>query len=221
MADIFTEVDDALRQEKMEKFWSDWGKTIIATLVAIVLVTGVSAGWSSWKDKQNIVRTDALFMALEAEDPASEMAKLAEESKGDHRALALLNSAAMLAGKGDMKAAREKWTALSDDPSADPWFRDFGRLSLIMHAPEEKTAEILLKDIAPLLKPDNPWNGQARLYAGVLHAKQGDFDAAINALQPVVGGRSTPQTLRQRAQDLTALYTIQGNQVAAEKDTKE
>ena len=41
MSDIFREVDEALQRDKAEKFWKEYGNTLLMALVLLVIGTAI------------------------------------------------------------------------------------------------------------------------------------------------------------------------------------
>ena len=60
MADLFVEVDEALKQERLENIWKKYGGLFISVLIAIILGTAANAGYKYWKKSANIKQTDIL-----------------------------------------------------------------------------------------------------------------------------------------------------------------
>ena len=57
MTDIFEEVDDALRQEKLQKIWDEYKNTIIASIVILIASTGLTSGYKTWNHSRNANET--------------------------------------------------------------------------------------------------------------------------------------------------------------------
>ena len=45
MADIFAEVDEELKQERLEKLWKEYGGIFISCIAAIILGTAANSGY--------------------------------------------------------------------------------------------------------------------------------------------------------------------------------
>ena len=52
MADIFHEVDEEVRRERLQKLWERYGTYFIALAVLVVLGVGAWRGYQWWQDKQ-------------------------------------------------------------------------------------------------------------------------------------------------------------------------
>ncbi|NLH80721.1 MAG: tetratricopeptide repeat protein, partial [Phyllobacteriaceae bacterium] len=63
MADIFNEIDEELRQEKLKKFWDRWGVAILAAAVAVVLAVAGWRVWDHYRQKAAEAQGDAFLAA--------------------------------------------------------------------------------------------------------------------------------------------------------------
>ena len=53
MADIFQEVDEDLRRERLEKLWQRYGNLVIAVCILIVAAVGAWRGYEYWQNKKS------------------------------------------------------------------------------------------------------------------------------------------------------------------------
>ena len=68
MADVFQEVDEMMKQERVEKFWKENGRWIIAFVVLTILGTALMSGYKSWNKSVQEKQTGELIAFLDAED---------------------------------------------------------------------------------------------------------------------------------------------------------
>ena len=52
MVDLFREVDEALQQEKLERFWQENAKYILTLIFAVIIGTGLWSAYNYWKITQ-------------------------------------------------------------------------------------------------------------------------------------------------------------------------
>ncbi|MEZ5919380.1 MAG: hypothetical protein R3D66_05595 [Alphaproteobacteria bacterium] len=116
MADIFAEVDEAMRQERVEKFWKENGSLILTFVLLTILATAGFSGYRTWDAKIRATQTDALIGLLD--DPAFPE-KALEEGTLDLRpnleGLALLNAAGTLAEQGKTEDALAAFSRASEN----------------------------------------------------------------------------------------------------------
>ena len=105
MADIFNEVDEALKQEKMQKLWAEYGSTVILAAVLLVLSTAAATGYKSWDARRDGQETARLIDALEGETPIADLEKISRDTRSGHKAVALLTAAGLHTEKGEFSQA--------------------------------------------------------------------------------------------------------------------
>ena len=71
MADIFDEINEELKQDRMAALWQRYGKYLIAVVVAIVAGVSLSQGYSYYTNQRDARSTDAFFQAILADDVTS------------------------------------------------------------------------------------------------------------------------------------------------------
>lgn len=145
MADIFHEVDEEVRRERLRKLWDDYGLYIL--ILVVLFVAGI-AGWRGWEYYQN-QRAAEFGSQFEAASALAEAGKLAEAEKDfakigadanrGYRVLARLREAEAAIPR-DRAAAVAQFDAISADSGLDPRFRDLAAVR----------AGIVLVDTAPL-----------------------------------------------------------------------
>ena len=112
MSDIFNEVDEEVRREKLQKLWDRHQGLIIGGAILIVVAVGGWRGYEWWQAKQAAEAGGAfqVAMTLSAEGKHAEaeaaFAKLAEKGVAGYRDLARLQAAGELVQR-DSKAAVE------------------------------------------------------------------------------------------------------------------
>ena len=123
MADIFQEVDEEVRRERLQKLWQRYGNFVIAICILIVAAVGAWRGYEWWQIKkagesgaafENAVTLGEAGKHQEAE---AAFAKLAADGTAGYRALARLREAAELA-RTDKTAAVKAYDEIAADKSA-------------------------------------------------------------------------------------------------------
>ncbi len=210
MADIFHEIDEDLRRERLSRIWSRYGAYIVALVVVVLL--GV-AGWRGyeWYRTQQAEAAGARFAAAlrlagegKHEEAEKAFAAIAADGTGGYRVLARFRAAAELAAT-DKPAAVAAYDGLANDTALDPLARDVARLR----------AGYLLVDTAPLadiearMKPldtdTGPFRHSAREILGLAQYRAGDLAAATKTFETILADPETPPGLRQRAELMRGL----------------
>ena len=68
MADIFDEINEELKQDRMAALWQRYGKYLIAVVVAIVAGVSLSQGYSYYSAQRDGRSADAFFQAILSDD---------------------------------------------------------------------------------------------------------------------------------------------------------
>ena len=156
MSDIFQEVDEEVRREKLQQLWERHSNLIVALALLVVLAVGGWRGYEWWEGKKAAESGTAFEAAIslaeagkQAEAQAA-FAKIAQDGSSGYRILARFREAAELA-KTDPAAAVNAYGALAADSSLGRTLQDLaavrGGLILVDTAPlAELTAKTRAAD---------------------------------------------------------------------------
>lgn len=135
MTDIFKEIEEDLRAERLQNFWKRY--SLAFALVALVIVLG-SAGYVGWRDHQQGVRaaegnkfSAALSLADKGDADAAlaALSGVASTSSGGYAVLARLDAASLEASNGKIDDALKSYDAIAADAKLETVFRDLATLS--------------------------------------------------------------------------------------------
>jgi len=212
MSDIFQEVDEDLRRDRMERVFKRYGGYFVA--IAVLLVAGTAGFnlWRNWQQSQRESATAALVSAVSQARTAPEKgvealsAFAAQAGQPDLKAIARFDAAAAKAGTGDKAAAAQMYDAIAADTAVKPVYRDLATLLSVMHQMEKGEPGPLQARLQPLTADASPWRFSAREMTAVLAARAGDKDRARTLFQQLADDSAAPAGVRSRAADLAALY---------------
>ena len=209
MSDIFREVDEELREERLKKAWKRFGPFVVVLALVAVAVTGGTVFWRNYQEQQRQTESDRYFTALEAlqaGDEAKALSQFAELSSNadGYGLLAELQLAALQAGNGDAEAAAETYRSLADDVDAPVPFRDLASLLLARLEIESGDPADLSARLDPLTAAGSPWRFLARELQVALALRQGDLVTARTLASELSSAGEVPNALRQRMTELSA-----------------
>ena len=210
MVDIFDEVDEELREERMQAFLKKYGGLLFA---GALLVIGAVGGWKAWGWYQERQDLNAATMYLAAagkaqaagvagpdhQAAAAAFAGVAAQAPEGYRALAHLREAASLADAGDIDGASAVWDQVAADGSADPLLRDLANLTWCLYHADKGDPGLLEARLKPLAAPGNAWRDMAREQLALLDLRQSHTDAARTGFKALVEDTTAPRGLRSRA----------------------
>ncbi|MCW2248890.1 hypothetical protein M2352_004550 [Azospirillum fermentarium] len=210
MSDIFREVDEDLRRDRMEGLFKRYGGMAVGA--ALLIIAG-TAGYKMWQHQQQTrheEETGALARAVSAaQDPAKGADALANYAKGapaDMAALARLNEAAVLVSQNKRAEAVKIYDALAATAGVAQPFRDLAVLLSAQNQLDSGDPAVLQAALVPLTADASPWRFSAREATALLAVRAGDRARAHTLFQQLADDASAPAGVRSRARDLAAFY---------------
>lgn len=207
MADIFDEINEELKQDRMTALWQRYGKFLIAGVVAIVVGVSLSQGYSYYTSQRDARSAEAFFQAILSDDVTASLATAAPELTDGYALLAEFRSAAAQAQDGEAVAAEQSYLSLAERTDIPQIYRDIALLLSVMHAPETADAGELLARLEPLTAASSSLQGLALEQAAGLDLRRGDMAAAIDRLNKLVALTEIPSGLRQRAAQVLSVIS--------------
>ena len=207
MSDLFVEVDEALKQEKLEKVWQQYGGLLIAFLAALVLGTATNAGYKSWAKAQNEKQTSVFLSVIDQDDyTADELLAITPKLNDDFAGLAQIHAAGLLLKDRQTTKAVEIYKQVPESSE----LYGMAQYMIVTHSEDIKAEDKLAKLEEIGADESNPWHYHALLDYAVLQANHANnFKAAREKLFVIINADDAPQTLRQKAQSLHILYAAQ------------
>lgn len=209
MVDIFREVDEDVRRDRLFALWARWRWPVIAAAVALVGGTAAIVGWRNYTEAGAADRGSRFAAAMrfadrgEFERSARAFAAFAEEESGAYAALARLRQAAMLAQAGDSIGAVAAYNALIDS-GADPVFVELAHVlaaQRLIDRGETRGAETRLR---PIADGAGPWRHLAREAIGYAALHDGRLTEARSAFEALRDEEGAPEGARARAERMIA-----------------
>jgi hypothetical protein len=206
MADVFDEISDDLRREKLNQFWKENGSWIIGGAIAAVLLTGFLTFWRQWEYRRDAAAT--LELTHLAATPANlpQLEKFAEKADKSHAMMARFAAAEQRLEHKEKDKAIAIYNAIAATPRLDKTWRDLAHVLSISQRLDQDPPAALEKELAGLSGDDNTWRFTARELEALLAARQGQMQKAASILAKITADPQAPQEARQRAYTLRELY---------------
>lgn len=210
MTDIFQEVDEEVRRERLKKLWERYGNYLIAACVVIVLGVGAWRGYQWWQAKQAAQSGAAFEQAVtlaetgKHQEAAAAFAKLASDGTSGYRALARLRQAAELAPT-DRNAAVAAYDAIATDNRTGQVVQDLAAVRAAFLLVDSAPYSEILQRLEPVTAPDRAFRHSAREILALSAWKVGDMAAARRWTEMIMTDPQTPPGPRTRAEMLSEL----------------
>jgi len=210
VTDIFHEVDEEVRRERLKKLWQRYGNYIIAG--CLLVVVGI-AGWRGyeWLEAKRAAESGAAFEQAvtlaesgKVQEAEAAFAKLATGGTAGYRVLSRLREAAELA-QSDPKAAIKAYEEIAADRAAGQVIQDLATLRAGLLLVDHTLYADLRSRLEPLTGPERAFRYSARDLLALSAWKQGDVSAAKQWTEAIIGDPLTPAGARSRAEVLSQL----------------
>jgi hypothetical protein len=210
VTDIFHEVDEEVRRERLKKIWQRYGNYIIAG--CLIVIVGI-AGWRGyeWMQSKHAAESGAAFEQAatlaetgKVQEAEAAFAKLGVDGTAGYRILSRLREAAELA-RSDPKAAIKAYDEIAADRGAGQVIQDLATLRAGYLLVDGTPYADLRSRLEPLTGPGRAFRYSARELLALSAWKQGDASAAKQWTETIIGDPQTPAGARSRAEVLSQL----------------
>ena len=215
MADIFHEVDEEVRRERLAQIWQRYSWLIIGVCVLIVLGIAAWRGYDWYIARQAAIAGKQFEAAValseqgKAVDAEKAFAKVAAEAPGGYRILARFRAAALLMQAGKKDDAIKAYDALAADPSLTQSWQDLASIRAGYLLLDTASLAEMQKRLVPLADSNRAFRHSARDLLALSAWRNNDAAAAKKYLGMISADAETPPSIRSRADMLSAL--IAGN----------
>lgn len=210
MDDIFKEVDEELREERLTKIWKRIGPYVIGILSGTIIITSAVIGYREYDETQRqnwgVQFAEAMNLSEEGnwQESLDLFDTLTEKTNLGYKTLSLFQAASLYARNGNKEKALEIYQSLESE-ALDENFQDLATLMLIYLQFDNADPEILEKRIEKLASKGNPWYYNAVELKGFLFAKQKNKEKQIEIFNILSKDNKAPEGVRTRANDMLAI----------------
>jgi hypothetical protein len=212
LSDIFREVDEEVRRERLQQLWERHGNLIVALALLIVLAVGGWRGYDWWEDRKAAESGAAFETAValaesgKQDEAQAAFSKLAKEGSSGYRILARFREAAELA-KTDPGAAVKAYDSLAAESGVGRSLQDLAVIRAGLILVDTATPAELATRLEPLTASDRPFRHAARELLALGAWRAGDAAAAKRWFDLIATDVETPAGTRQR---IDVLMTLTG-----------
>ena len=210
MSDIFREVDEEVRREKLQQLWERHSGLIIAVAALIIIGVGGWRGYEWWESKKAAESGTAFEAAIALSDDGKHaeaqaaFSKIAAEGSSGYRVLARFREATEFA-RTDQAAAVKAYDALAADSSLGRPLQDLAAVRAGLLLVDTAPLADLNARLAPLTAPDRTFRHTARELLALSAWRTGDQAAARRWFDMITTDADTPPSTRARIDVLIAL----------------
>jgi hypothetical protein len=200
---IFREVDEELRSDRMRALWRRFAPFVIGAAVAVVAVVAVNEGWTWYHSNNAAASSDELYKAfdlIEGGDLAAATTQLdavIANGSGSYPVLAEFRKAGVLAKDGKTAEAVAAYDKLANEQS-NPRLRELALVLAGTLLVDTGTLADVQGRVETIATDGNPLRNAAREALGLAQYKAGDLAAAQASFEAVVNDPLTLSATRNR-----------------------
>lgn len=208
------EVDEELRKDQALHVWRNYGRWIIAAVIAGLIAFGGWLYWQSHSDGRRGEEGEKLkvaFKALnegkaqEAEAPLKELA--ASSSSGFSTAARFAQADALLA-KNDLKGGASLLGAIAGDSSVPQEFRDLALIRQTAAEYDSLKPDQVVARLGALAVKDSPWFGSAGEMVAIAQLRLGKRAEAGKLYGDIAKTDGVPRAIRTRALQMASVLGV-------------
>lgn len=212
---IFQEIDEELRSDRMRALWRRFAPYVIGAAVGVVALVAVNEGWTWYHANNAAQSSDELYAAFELIDGGdltaaqSQLDALIADGSGSYPVLAQFRKAGVLAKEGAIADAVAAYDALANTQS-NPRLRE---LALVLGATLMVDAGSLAdveSRVGSIAAEGSALRNAAREALGLAQYKAGDFAAAQASFEAVLNDPMAQSNVRNRMGYYLAQLLSQG-----------
>lgn len=200
---IFREIDEELRTDRMRALWRRFAPFVIGGAVAIVALVAINEGWSWYTNSQSAAASEELYAAYDAAEAGnldaaiSQLDALAADGSGGYPVLAAFRKAALLAEQGDTAGAVAAYDSLANTQS-NPRLRELALLLAANLLVDSGSLADVEARIGTLATEDSQMRRVAGELLGLAQYKAGQFAAAEESFEAVLNDPLAQAGIRNR-----------------------
>ena len=203
MSDIFQEIDEDLRQDKVARLWKAYGKYLVALAVFIILVIA-SYRFIEHKNEKNREQTSELYeLASEtgrSGDKKAAIELLSDEMFDENRGYSIiskLKKADLAKSNNDLEGTEIVLKEIITNEDIPLYLRDLARLKLFASDSDNNSSQLEV-----LIEEEGPWKFLALELKGGIQLEGGNLKEARSIFKELTDDANTPNNLRRRASEI-------------------
>ena len=215
MSDIFREVEEDVRRERLERLWKEYGDYIVAAVALVILAAAGYRLWTYYESRERARASETYLSAQQLMDAgqtraaAQQFARLAQTAPGGYAKLSQLEAADAVSASGDKATALNLYRKLID--SGDEMLANVARIRaawLLVEGAPKSDVESMLGGLAAA---GSPWRDAALEVLAYADLRAGDKAKALSEFQALAKNAAAPEGVRRRSEAMATYISAGGD----------
>ena len=208
MGDIFQEVEEDIRSDKVRSIWKKYRVYIILLLLLIVCSVGIKSFWDYYKLKNLETRSENYFKAIDLINQdggiggIQALTTFSEKNGENENYLTMISNfteAALRRNNNDLKNSLEIYSVIING-DIDITYKDYAKIQsaeVLMELKNYKEAKVFLSEVTGSL-----FSNIAKEYTGYIELYEGNTSKAKDIFQEIVDDASVQNTIKDRIKEI-------------------
>ena len=215
---LIREVDDAVRRDDFNSFWSRYGRLVVAAVGIGLLSFGAWLMWVNHSNKKAEASSEDFAVMLKAADAGrldqENYDKIAQGGSDGYRTEAELIKAAVAASKQDAKGAVASYDRIIADTGAPEPLRQLALIRKTALNFDTMQPQQVIDTLRPLAVPGNPWFGSAGEMTALAYLKMNKRREAGDMFGSINRDAAVTESIRQRAGQMAGMLGVAPESIA-------
>ena len=214
MSDIFHEVEEEVRQERLQKWWKKYGDFVIAGVSVVVIGVAGYKLWQRYEEQQQIKAASEfqsaqmMSQAGQSDIAAQSYASIAKHAPGGYALIAQLAQADEMLSSGRTNDAVALYMKLADSDKAG--LGQVARMRAAWAQADTLSVDALKALVAPLNDGKSQWRFMATELLAYRAMRDGKPAESLATYKILAADKDAPASLRQRAEAMVTLIETSG-----------
>jgi hypothetical protein len=213
------EVDEELRKEQLNDFFTRWGKWVIGGALLLLAAIG---GFIYWQHRQaeqaqelstKLVQVIGQIEANNARGAAATIDDLAASDRDAYRYAGLFSRANAQVQTGAIPAAIATLRGIADDANAPQPYRDAALIRLTQLEFDNLTPAQAVARLRPYAQAGNPFHGAAGELLGIAFIRGGQPQQAAPVFVAIARDTDVPESIRARAIQMASSLGVDASEL--------
>jgi len=216
VSDIFREVEEDVRRERLEKWWKKYGDYVIAGVSVVVIGVAGYKLWQHYTEQQRLKASSEYQSAIQLGQSGQyavaeqAFARIAKHAPSGYVAVAELARADSLVASGKTAEGIALYMKIAGNNEGG--LGDVARVRAAWTEADSLSAEELRTLLAPVNTPDSSWRYMAREILAYRDYRDGRLQQAQDAFASLAATADAPAGVRQRAKAMATFIRNGGDE---------